>query len=479
MNRKPLFLILLLWTLWSIVAIFFLEHVLSFDGLGFDGAVYGKIIKGFPDILLNRELDSYYTFRTFPSIIIWCGLQLLHADISNENIIKGFTLLNYLSISGLLILLFQIVRIKNYSDYTFYFICTLFIMNTAVLKFTYFIPVLTDSLALLIGGVMVYAALTRKIWLLCLAIFTGIFTWPISAYCGLLLVATCLGGKHYFTERFARFIAVAYRVGIIAVTIVCLITGLFILKQMHPNTSNAIEMEWLFLSIPILLLYVFFILKLPVVTAIENFSFDIKSILQFLAITIGFGILMWAWKNRFADLDLYSMNAISNTYLSFLRGVQKPGVFLIGHISYYGPIALFIIVFWKNLSLKLKEMDLAFVVIILLHLVLAVNSESRFLTMAIPFLLFWIMPVVETMKNRKQGIILFFSIGLIFSKIWLPINTGLTAENWQEKADRFFISFGPWMKDYYYFIQLISSAIIITILFQIKKYFTYNAVEQA
>ncbi|HET8963109.1 MAG TPA: hypothetical protein VFM99_04385 [Chitinophagales bacterium] len=469
---------LFLWTLWSIIAIFFLEHVLSFDGLGFDGVVYAKIIKGFPDILLNRELNSYYTFRTLPSILIWSGLQLLQADISTENIIKGFMLLNYLSISGLLILLFLIVRIKNYSDYTFYFICTLLIMNTAVLKFTYFIPVLTDSFALFIGGVMLYVTLTRKIWLLCLAIFAGIFTWPISAYCGLLLLATSLGGKYNFSKRFAKFIAISYQTGIIAVAVVCLITGLFILKQMLPNTSDPIEMDWLFLSIPILFLYLFFILKLPVLTAIENFSFDLKSIFQFLAITIGFGILMWAWKHSIANLELYSTNAISSVYLSFLRGVQKPGISLIGHIIYYGPLTLFIIVFWKNLSLKFKEMNLPFVVIILLHLILAVNSESRFLTMAIPFLLFWIMPVAESLKNRMQWIMIFFLIGLLSSKIWLPINTNLTAENWQEKADMFFINFGPWMKNYYYFILLISSAITITLLFLIKKYFTHNAVEQ-
>ncbi len=479
MNRKPLYLVLSFWTLWSIVAVFFLEHVLSFEGLGFDGAMYGKMVIGFPDILIDREMNAYYIFRILPSAIIWLGLKVLHIEISSENIINGFYILNYLSVSCLLITLFRIVRLKQLSDFAYYFICMLLIMNTGVLKFTYFIPVLTDSFAMCIGGLMLYASLTRNLWGLCVAIFLGIFTWPISVYSGLLLVAAGVKGDKSFSPRIVKLLEDGYRTGVIAVAIVCLVAGLFILKQMYPNTTDPIQMHLLFLSVPILLTYVYFILKLPLTEAMNKFSYSNKSIVQFLAIAFGFGVMIWGWKHTFADLSLYSINAVSNIYLSFLRGVHRPAVFLVGHISYWGPLTLFIIVFWDILSKRFSTMELPVILVIVLHLFLAVNSESRFLAMSVPFLLYWILPAVESLCNKWRLFALYACTGVIFSKIWLPINPGLTPANWQEKAYRFFISFGPWMQDYYYLVQLIASAIAIAILYGLKKYFVRNAPEQA
>ena len=65
-----------------------------------------------------------------------------------------------------------------------------------------------------------------------------------------------------------------------------------------------------------------------------------------------------------------------------------PGVAIVAHATYFGPVLLLFILYWKRLKQTLLEMPLPLFWSTFLSLTLMMGSESRALIAGLPFIIF-------------------------------------------------------------------------------------------
>lgn len=468
--RISLILSLSVWTIWTLISIFFFEKILLNNGLGYDGQVYGDMVKYFPGILTDKQLNIYYVYRILPSILVWCGLKLCDLPITDNYIVAGFHFLNYISIIISIFLWYKIsVKIK-FSNIAFIFGLVLMLINFAFFKHVFYNPVLTDAFALMLGMCMLYIAIRNKPLLQIPAIIISRFVWPIGIYSGfIMLLAEVKQNLLHQHPLFVKRIATIGRILVYVSCIICLVYGLFIFKQFKPNTKYLINFQYLILSIPFVFGYLFCILRLPVESLITKVRVDKWYVIAVAFIVAALLILVRVPVELFADKQAYTITPASVVYLSYLRAVERPAIFMVAHLSYFGALAFFMIVYWGSFKNTFAHLSPAVGFLVFVHLIFAVNSETRFLILALPFFVYWAVLVFEKVANKKIILWAYLIVGLVTSKFWLQINVGLDAQNYLSEGVRYYISFGPWMSNYYYIVQLILSAIILLILFLISQ----------
>ncbi|MFN3939948.1 MAG: hypothetical protein ACK4IY_05135 [Chitinophagales bacterium] len=468
--KSPFTLFLGVWTAWTVISIAFFENVLINNGHGYDGLVYSNMVKHFPQILLDKQLNIYYVYRIFPSLLVWCGLKLCSAPITDNHIISGFHLLNYISVSLTVFLWYKISLIKKISTSGFYFGVVLMLFNFAFFKHLFYNPVFTDAFALMLGAIMLYLVIRGKPYLQIPVLVISRFVWPIGIYSGyVMLISEVKENMLAALPKTVKYITHIGKLLVLLSCIVCLVYGLFIFKQLKPNTRYLIDFQLIYVSIPIVIGYLFVILSLPVDALVKRIDLDRKKLVAVFFIIVITYVLVKIPIYLFADMDAYTVTPASVVYLSYLRGVERPAVFLIAHFSYLGALPFFMIVYWNACKKSFASLHPAIGFLILGHLILAVNSETRFLTLALPFFIYWASMVFDKLCGKKSIFWTYCILGLFSSKIWLPINTGLNAENWQTEAYSYYLNFGPWMSNYYYILQLVLSVLILLILFFIKR----------
>lgn len=87
-EKKLNFLLGLLPTLFAVGLMLSTKDRIPFnDGLGYDGNIYGEMIKHFPSNLKDGHLNPYYTARIAPIALCATTLDCLSIEKSNENIL--------------------------------------------------------------------------------------------------------------------------------------------------------------------------------------------------------------------------------------------------------------------------------------------------------------------------------------------------------------------------------------------------------
>ena len=150
-------------------------------GLTADGFVFSSFI---PDFTKSFFFDIYYVHRILPSLIISICLKLLTLNPSEQKIFLAFQILNILSIALSCYFLKSILILLKISLRNQLLAFTLFLLNFGVIKFPFYLPVMTDTFGLMLSTALLYYYLKNNLKLIVILTLLSAFCWPMSYYQG-------------------------------------------------------------------------------------------------------------------------------------------------------------------------------------------------------------------------------------------------------------------------------------------------------
>lgn len=157
--------------------------------------------------------------------------------------------------------------------------------------------------------------------------------------------------------------------------------------------------------------------------------------------------------------SISTLDVFENTVLG---AIKAPGIFLVAHIIYFGPIIVVVMLYWKAIAKTIRELGGGLLLVVSLGLFFTLMSESRIVINFFP-----IFVVASALALDRLGIlstkrlILFTLLSLLLSRFWLPIGG--------EPGIRYFMNFGPWMTNAAYFIFLVVSLIATVIVYKLLQ----------
>jgi hypothetical protein len=432
------------------------------DGLGWDGLIYGTIAKGGPFNLGDFLLDQYALRRILPSLVVHYSLRAAGISLNDTHVVYGFGLLNVACLSCIAWLWVRIARLLGIGVRGRWLGFCGLILNFAVLKNTTYYPVLTDIPAYAIGCGMLLAYLRGSVAGLCLLTAAGAFVWAPLLPQGLVLLlfpreqaddigaCKCEAGqrtdlRNYLIAGFATYYA------LLAIGWSLSHANLPVYGFIDPLKSA------LPLSLAVVAAYLFFaILRLvdfrQAVRAIETLF--LRDWRRLLIVAGGVVVLRFAYGYLAPDQGRLS----GQLYLLILgvKSVNKPGVFLVGHAVYFGPIILMAIILWSGIGDSIRRVGFGLSLAVLLSLVQGLDGESRHLIHAFPLIVPFVVQKVERQNWTRWQYVVFGTISLIASKVWLTINSAGMESNanllefpWQ----RYAMNYGVFMTNATYLIQ--------------------------
>ncbi len=462
-SQYHLILFLLLSTL--IVLGWFGERIPSHDQTGWDGYHYAHYVIDLPQQLVNGEIDSYHFYRLMPCFIVYLLLKLFHYDPNSVNVVHAFLALNTLLI--LLSALYYFVLCKHFKikiQAEIIGFCGLF-FNFAILKNSFYYPVLTDVFAFAFGFFVV-GEFMRKRWLtIFFAFILGTFSYPLFFITSFVLL---IKSKSSVVETMMLKIF-SYAKWVIPIIIsLVFIIYLTIGKQLiTPNYYFELDKVWLIGGFPLVLFYLYkiFDIKISFQENIFNKNSELKTIIGILVFVATYFLLNYLIKSFTIPENDFTPSTF--LWIIFQQAIAKPFSFLVSHFIYFGPIILLMIFYYKKIILEASEFGWQFLVYIFIYLLLGIGSESRQFMNAWPaFVLLLVMAINKIIFN-KNLVTAFVIISLFQSHFWLQINRPKIYESYiydKFPEQFFFMHHGPFASDVSYIIN-VTTFVLFALLF--------------
>ncbi|MDB5346422.1 MAG: hypothetical protein JWP89_4799 [Schlesneria sp.] len=413
----------------AVLGYFFTEKIPIANGLGWDGKIYGELAKGALFQTDENPLDRYTIRRVLPSAMVCCGLKLCRLSLNDENVIHGFGLLNILCVTSVGWCWVRIAKLMAIGSRGKWLGFCALILNFAVVKHTSYYPVLTDMPAFAIGCGMLYLYMLRRFWSLLILTIIGAFVWPTMMFQGTLLLlfpresrsaeetirptssqSSPFGLNFWFAGLATYYLlfAIYWSVGHANLPICGYIDPA---KQLLP------------LSMGIVAVYIFFVLyrMIDVVRCAEA----IRTLLtRDCPRLIAVCLMIAAVKFAYSYLAPLSGHNDGKLYLLrlFIKAVYKPGIFLVGHAVYFGPIVPLIVLLWTSVSREIQKTGVGISLAVTLALLLSLDGESRHLDHAFPLVVPFAIRVIERLNWDLRRTLSFVTLSAFASKFWWTIN---------------------------------------------------------
>lgn len=432
----------------------FAEKIPVNGGFGWDGQLYGRWAKDFYQEVIIKGVGLYHIQRILPSAVVHYGLRLFRIPLEDQNIIIGFGVLNLLLLTiaayvwGLVAGELRIGEKGKWLGFAAMFV------NFATLKMAFYSPVLTDTSAFALGMLMLYFFLKENSLGVLIVSILGAFTWPSMIYFGLALFVFPRRNNDAVPARFNLNIVAAF---FAALVILAGIIYFHFIKNLRPSTFESKSMpveSVILLSVASTTLYVFFAAKpltdydgLYDITRVVR-SLRRKNVLIAIAVLLAIRMI----------ITILGTGEPGPTRLFFvttlLESVTKPLIFVIAHTVYYGPPLILTYFLWKPICRLIHQHGMGLTVVMIVGVVLSINPESRRLINLLPFFVAFTVKAVESLRWNASRYWLMAGLSLLFSKIWLPINTRpLEGSPLDFPLQRYFMNHGPWMSNQMYLIQ--------------------------
>jgi len=320
----------------------------------------------------------------------------------------------------------------------------------------------TDTTALVLGTMLLFFAL-RNSWLgMLVTLIVCNFTWPAFVYPGLILFVFPLKKEQTKEPTFGFNYIIASAISIILLAFI--IYYRFINKTVFPFDPIFTIDNLVFVSIPLIGLYLFFAIK---ILFNRNCINDIKNIFKVINIKHLFLAVIIFVPLHFLIIN-YSKGESTNTITGYfhnitLASIAAPLTSLVSHIIYFGPIIILCILYWKKCCSIINSYGIGFVLFIFLSIIQGIDNESRRLIAFFPFYIAVCAKVVSSMKFSNSFYLIFALISFLFSRFWLPINVSFdNNEFWKLikgvpnlfGMQLYFMNHGPYM-GVTYWIQLL------------------------
>ncbi len=446
------------------------------SGFGWDGVEYGRIAMNFENLI--GHLDSYRAGRVFPGVLIFYIFKVFYLSFDTASILLGFQLYYVIILvasSIIWVLIAKQLRLTSISKWIGFI--ALFI-NYPMLNFHFYYSALTDGTAFFIGLFMLYAYLKKyNAWLL---IFTmlAFFTWPTGIIIGFILFIYGNIENNFYSLKpkkinlffillilsplFIKLLALNLTGELKHLIVLANLDGKIFHKFSKPQDYTPVNIDY-FLNSLVVILYIFLLYW----SILKNFDF-FGFIKAHFTKTIFFKILISAcifFVLIFLKSLLYSPVLNTLTFSDYVKAVieaaiRLPVLYLVAHVSYWGPIIILLIIFFKEFVTHLKKDYLPVTLGFLFTVLFSINPESRPIINFYPFIVVVLIQAIDfsRIKNLKLFSFLFIFVSLLYSKIWLRIS--IPSSNFPESIntdfDKFpmqwyFMNFG-WYMNYQMYV---------------------------
>lgn len=413
--------------------------VKSLFGIGGDEITYADITLNFTDYIREASLSKYYAQRILPSAIIWMIFHLARLQPVESSLIIAYSLYN------LTLLLCGNYIWKRISDnfnlttsarWVGFF--SLF-LNYQSSTQTYWAPILTDTTALLLGLLLLYAYLDSNRLLLTLTGVLGSFAWQTCGITALiLLVFTNIIPRNQatFNAKLIQRASYTYRYQ------KCIYRGFMLL-----TTSCIILLIFFKIANPLLLAYLpRFVGIQAFVTGVPSLALIIISLLLLvgnkLYLTSAIKCLLTEKSSKLTCslLILFVpatiMTLISNPLIAgngfltiFKAIITPPGnkLFLpfITALVFWGPMVLLLSMSWEQVCFQSRKLGWGFSAVIAFSLPLILVTEPRFITLSWPFFVLVGVLVYDINLHSKALFVVYSALTLGLSQFWF-INNPIT-----------------------------------------------------
>ena len=441
------------------------EQVAIRDGLGWEGEAYARWVQDLPHEMFDVGIDAYCIQRVLPAAVLHYTFRALHISATTKHIVRGYAVLNVLSLMLVAGFWCATARRLKISDRGKWLGFIGLFLNFAVLKYSGYLPVMTDAPAFASGAAMLYFYLTRNRWGLWGVTALSAFVWPTQLYIGTILSLFPRGqdagylavekdsslevirgapwGLNWFLAGFVSWCWLLWSLQACQRIQIPMFGGLF------PNRSV------LPLSLCISTLYLFFglsallndarLFRLPRLSRRWLVTAAVSIVL---AVGLKAALQTLAGRPGYVGLPVY-------LFTIGITAVAKPGLFLVAHLVFYGPFWLLAMFAWRPICLAIQAAGSGVIAVAAIGLCHALDAESRHLFYLVPILVPYIVLVIDRWNWSRGQITLLVVVSLITSKCWLVIG-GPFVDNANAYPDQlFWMNEGLFMADVTYVVQAV------------------------
>ena len=342
----------------------------------------------------------------------------------------------------------DISRTRRFARATTLFGASALFFNFAVLRFSFFLPVTTDSVAFLLATVVLWAYVKGYPGLAGLTVLPAGFTWPTALPS---IVASCGLRGRVGSQTAASATAKAeplQRAFAIVVTVIALATFTYFIAIRPRETNGAPVIRPLLpLSILVQAAYVYWVAQLaPVAKFFSGVSVrpaSLGALAVYLCIYAATGRLL-------SGLAVVPDPVEMSTVWGYLTsGLAYPGLFIVAATTFLGPWCILLILKFPNILAAAAIDDPALFPTVALAAVFVLDSESRHLTFFLPSVVYVMCRVLDR-RMSEAGVVAFAWGSLLLSRFWLPMATGPYGNLLEFPAQILFMQLGPWMAPFAY-----------------------------
>ena len=445
-------------TLVTVLPLFvFGEKLAANQGFGFDGVFFGPMAADFYGAL--KEISQYRLQRLLPSAILYHFYWTFGIPFTAESIVTGYVLLNVAALAGGIFIWGRIADHLGMSQPAKWLGGVALVANFASLKMLSYYPVLMDGSAFLLGLMALHSWLRGRTLFLHVITLITVFAWQTAwIFCVPLLV---FGRRERAASGEGNRMLAAAAGGLSAIVFV----GVLL---MHPaiRSSPAILIEpYTAISLCVACAWLAFGVRELVL------AFQMRSVVQDLhrtlincgAAVLTVAVIALILNKTPSAADEYSMSFAQQLPDLLSRAIQRPGIFALCLVIYFGPVAALALWRWRSVSRLAASMGSGMPIFLGMSLAMALNSESRHLVFAFPFVVALTIKVLDARPIAPATVLWFLALSLALSRVWLPIGNPPGTAYW--------MNFGPWWNSAVYFMNLIlavGASVIAILMFRPK-----------
>lgn len=442
-------LTVLLLALFSI-SVFGETHTVA-DGAGYDGEFYRNVFNNFSTDFFAAGYDSFRIQRIFPFCLMHLVYKVAGIPLNNTSMINGMYILHFVNLALQLLLFFKLVLNRGWKSSTVAILFSLFFFNYYTIKNCGYEPFQTDAFALTIALGAYYALDCGKVGLSYGISLLGLITWPTVTLINTILILFRQApdeAPSKFSRQLFRFAPIAYGAGtaiLFAAFIVFhktrALEELIMAKPGFPQTAEAL------LAMMAFLLF-FFLKATPIPYSPKSFlkGFNWKTLvlvaIPFIAIKLTLGAC--ANGEFYYDGKLFLLQIL-------LRPIRTILVTPAGHLAYWGLLPVLALLTARAFTQNFAKRSAGHGLALLALLFFSLDSEARHIITFIPLMLLPLGESLEEFHIKPNAAAIIIALQLAASHFYIPINVEGFAEAMEQRAflefpaQRFFMSFGPWM----------------------------------
>jgi hypothetical protein len=448
------------------------ELVPAGGGLGWDGVTYADMVRRLGSMISSGELSRYYSQRILPSLIVRTMLKVSGADLSDQNIIRGFELLNLLAlIVGTLIWKRMADLLSMRPGGLWIGFASLF-LNYFATKHLRYAPVTTDGVALLVNLLLLWLFLEKRPLLLFAATIAGSFVWQLTGlYGAILLISLHLrspGTEEVQlatdaldrSDRQRRALRVFITIAVATISVIAISQ----LPAAIKTGSVAHELAIFLTGVPSLGIVVLalWVLIGPVLSSRSPLAILAEVPLQCFLLAGAALLIPQIAFTALSNPDVPNPSGVLSVlkWIIFpLTGRGKALMAFLAATLLWGPAVLLVMLRWKDVSAELRKIGVGPVGIVAVTLPLVLVTEARFILGAWPILALGLALALDRSGTSKSLRYLFGVLTILNTQLWLKFNIAPWEGNdYADLAElpkqMFFLHYGPWMGWPAYLIQL-------------------------